>query len=181
MKRAGFTLLEMLVGLALMALLAIMLGDGLRTGLEVTNRVESRTKDTHALVIAHRAFHGLIESAFPLRSDDAHGAHLQFRGDETSLELVGPAPSRQSGGLTTRRIRLEDGALVLTSRRGSRDRATRLSTNAKLSYFGVPERGQPAKWLPKWENRPDFPWLVRMRMPGWPDAIARPRLREAVR
>jgi prepilin-type N-terminal cleavage/methylation domain-containing protein len=181
MKRAGFTLLEMLVGLALMALLAMMLGDGLRTGLEVTNRVDSRTKDTRALVIAHRAFHGLIESAFPLRSDDAHGAHLQFRGDETSLELVGPASSQQSGGLTTQGIRLEDGALVLTNGRGWRDRAASLSSDAKLSYFGVPERGQPAKWLSKWENRPNFPRLVRMRVPGWPDAIARPRLREAVR
>lgn len=181
MRRAGFTLLEMLVGLALMAVLAMILADSLRSSLDVTERVETRSADNKTLVAAHRAFHGLIESAFPLRSDDAHAATIRFRGDEKTVALVGPAPPEQPGGLTARGILLSEGAMTLTGRRGWRQHVGAISDDAALSYFGVPERGLPPRWLPRWKDRPGFPLLVRLRAPGWPDAISRPRLREAIR
>ena len=181
MRRAGFTLLEMLVGLTLMALLTIMLADSLRSGLDVTERVEASAGDTRDLVTAHRAFHTLIESAFPLRSDDARGANLRFRGDGKSLELVGPSAPGQPGGLTARGIRLGDGTMTLTGARGWRRPVAALSRDATLAYFGVSEPGQPPRWLPRWKDRPGFPLLVRLRATGWPDAVGRPRLREAIR
>ena len=181
MKHAGFTLLEMLVGLTLMALLAVMLSDSLRTGLDVTDRVETRSEDTRSMVIAHRTFHKLIESAFPLRSADAHAANLRFTGSRQSMEFVGPSPATQLGGLTARGIRILDGDMILTGARGSSQRVGPISHDATFYYFGIPERGQPPQWLREWNERPDFPLLVRLRASGWPDAVSRPRLREAIR
>lgn len=181
MKRAGFTLLEMLVGLSLMGLLVIMLADTLRTGLTVTKSVELRSSDTRTLVTAHRAFHALVESAFPLRSNDAHGANLRFRGDEKSLELIGAAPPGQPGGLTARGIRLGDSELSLTGARGWRLHLGAISADATLAYFGAPARGLPPRWLGQWKDKPGFPLLVRLRATGWPDAVSRPRLQKAIR
>jgi prepilin-type N-terminal cleavage/methylation domain-containing protein len=181
MKRTGFTLLEMLVGLTLMALLTIVLAGSMRSGLDVTGRVEAKAEDTHALVAAHRAFHTLIESAFPLRSDDARAISLRFDGDGKSLELIGPSAPQQLGGLITRGIRLDNGEMALIGARGWRRRVATLSSEATLSYFGAPERGSPPRWLTQWKDRASFPLLVRLRVTGWPDAVSRPRLREAIR
>jgi prepilin-type N-terminal cleavage/methylation domain-containing protein len=181
MRRAGFTLLEMLVGLTLMAVLSMVLAGGLRSGLDITERVEARSRDSKTLVAAHRAFHGLIESAFPLRSDDAHGANLRFQGDAKTAAFVGPAPPGRLGGLMARGILLSEGAMTLTGARGWSQHVGAISDDATLSYFGVPERGVPPQWLPRWKDRPGFPLLVRLRVSGWPDAVSRPRLREAIR
>jgi prepilin-type N-terminal cleavage/methylation domain-containing protein len=181
MKHAGFTLLEMLVGLTLMAFLAVMLSDSLRTGLDVTDRVETRSEDTRSMVIAHRTFHKLIESAFPLRSADAHAANLRFTGNRQSMELVGPSPATHLGGLTTRGLLIRDREIILTGTRGAHRRVGPISHDASFHYFGIPERGQPPQWLREWKNQPGFPLLVRLRASGWPDAVSRPRLREAIR
>ncbi|MDA0340683.1 MAG: prepilin-type N-terminal cleavage/methylation domain-containing protein [Proteobacteria bacterium] len=182
MRQAGFTLLEVLVGLTLMGLLAVLLGGGLRTGLDVTGRLDTRSEQTAELIRGHRAFRGLIESAFPLRSTDAHGATLRFQGEAKSLQLVGPAAVDQIGGLSAQGIRLaEDGALVITGARGWQRRIAVLPKDAALSYFGAPEPNRRPRWLNQWRDQPSFPLLVRLRAQGWPTAIARPRLRQAVR
>ncbi|MDG2285759.1 MAG: type II secretion system protein, partial [Alphaproteobacteria bacterium] len=144
MKPGGFTLLEMLVALSLMALLAVMLSDGLRTGLDVADRVESRSDAVRDTIRVHREFRALIETAFPLRADDAHAAALQFRGDENSLELVGPAAPHQPGGLTTRGILLEEGTgMHLTGARGWSLAIGAIPPDASLSYFSAPEPNAP--------------------------------------
>jgi general secretion pathway protein J len=181
-KTRGFTLLEMLVALSLMALLAVMLSDGLRSGLDVTDRVESRSDAVRGTIRVHQEFRALIETAFPLRADDAHAASLRFRGDGTSLELVGPAAPHQPGGLTTRGILLEEvTGMHLTGARGWRLAIGSIPPDASLSYFGAPEPNTPPRWLASWKDRRDFPLLVRLSAENWPDVIARPRLREAVR
>lgn len=181
MRQAGFTVLELLVGLTLMGLLAVLLATSLRSGLDVAGRVEARAAGTHSMVAAHRAFQDLVETAFPLRVADAHGANTRFHGAPSSLDLVGPSRASQPGGLTGYRLDLSDNRMTIIGARGNSRHVTELPDGAALSYFGAPERNQPARWLADWRDRPTFPLLVRLRVPGWPDAVGRPRSREAIR
>lgn len=185
MRQAGFTLLELLVGLTLMGFLAVLLATSLRSGLDVTSRVEARATGARAMIEAHRTFRDLVETAFPLRADDAHGANTRFRGTRISLDLVGPAraeaPGGSPAGLTAYRLDLSSDTIALIGPRGLRHVVAALPGGASLAYFGPPGRNEPARWLADWKDRPAFPLLVRLRVPGWPDAIGRPRSREAIR
>ncbi len=181
MRQAGFTVLELLVGLTLMGLLAVLLAVSLRSGLDVTSRVEARATGTRSMVMAHRTFRDLIETAFPLRANDAHGANTRFRGEVGALDLVGPSREENPGGLTAHRLDLSNNRMTMVGARGDRHVLTALPDGASLSYFGAPGRNEPARWLSDWRDRPAFPLLVRLRVPGWPDAIGRPRSREAIR
>jgi general secretion pathway protein J len=185
MRQAGFTVLELLVGLTLMGLLAVLLATSIRSGLNVTNRVEARATDTGSMIAAHRGFRDLVETVFPLRADDAHGANARFQGGVASLDLVGPARAEPSGGslagLVAYRLDLADNRMTLVDPRGDRHLVTALPDGASLAYFGAPSRNEPARWLAEWKGRAEFPLLVRLRVPGWPDAVGRPRSREAIR
>jgi prepilin-type N-terminal cleavage/methylation domain-containing protein len=181
MRQAGFTLLELLVGLTLMGLLAVLLSDTLRSGLDVGARVEKSGAEARAALRVHDTFHRLVESAFPLRVDDAQGVFLQFRGEARSLTLVAPAGADQPGGLPVHAIALTGDGLMLTSGRRPPRTIASVPEGAAFAYFGPPDRGEPAQWLASWRDRTAFPLLVRLRVPGWPDAVGRLRTREAIR
>lgn len=180
-RQSGFTLLELLVGLILMGLLAVLLATSMRSGLDVTQRVETRASDTQAMVDAHATFLDLIETAFPSRSTDAHGANMRFDGSARSIDLLGPSRAETTAGLTARGLDVSNNQMALTSARGERRVIAALPAGAALAYFGATERGQAADWRDAWTGQEAFPLLVRLRVPGWPDAIARPRAKEAIR
>ena len=186
MKQSGFTLLELLVGLTLMILLVVLLASSMRSGLDVTRRVETRATDTQAMVAAHEAFQDIIETAFPSRSTDAHGASMRFDGTTSGLELLGPSRAEPPAGLISRGLTplglvISNDRMALTRARAERRVIAALPPGAVFSYFGATQRDQAAEWREEWIGQRTFPSLVRLRVPGWPDAIARPRAREAIR
>lgn len=181
MRQAGFTLLELLIGLSLMGLLALVLAGSLRSGLDVTDRVGERAVEVKTVVEAHALLRRLVDSAVPLRTDDAHGVNLRFQGNAQSLNLVAPSGRDGSGGLIVHRLAIADGHLVAAAGRQAPRPVASLPPGAAFAYFGAPDRDQPEQWLTEWSDRTSFPLLVRLRVPGWPDAVARPRMREAIR
>ena len=196
---AGFTLLELLVSLALLALLAGLIAGGLGFG----RRVWRATGDLDRLssisavrqVLADR-----LAEAMPLADPGAGGVpRLAFRGDSREVAFVTPMPGRRGpaglyrtvlrwqGGAGGGRLELEQSVFQATTD-GSvpGPRAHRLLGGVQglsLRYFGATKAGEPATWHPAWDVPNRLPRLIGLSLafaPGepasWPELIVPLRL-----
>lgn len=168
---AGFTLLELLVAIAVAALLAVLVGQGLRTGVLATERARDHalaTQDRAGLETVLRSRIGLAQ---PLVDPDDREGAIRFVGDPSSIALVvlgpnGPVPGRITIG--------GDGLLSLGGRFGG-DLTFALGRGAVFTYFGR-RRGDPAPgWTGRWERQRELPDLVRLSLPGGATIDVRPR------
>lgn len=194
----GFTLVELLVGLTVMALLSLVLFGGLRFGIRAWETGGARMEQTHraeAVQSLLRRQLGQIRFLPPATDADAV---MSFTGDRDSLTFVAPLPvHRGIGGsylfhlakserngrsdltlawslyrpelLTTGPSTLEAGTTLLEDIAG-----------VELSYFGAPLPEQAPQWWGAWDLNDGEPQLVRVRVefqPGdlrrWPDLIVR--------
>src|SRR5882672_4385857 len=203
-RAAGFTLIEMLVALALVALMSVAMLEAYRFSqrtLLQTTRVEATA---HDIAGAQRLLRRLIEHAYPFESTDAGrsaGVPHGLAGDSRKLELSAPA-SAHLGGVGHYRYSIEltqDGALEvswLLDRHGTpaSDAPTATQHEAILSgaasiaidYLELIERGSgqiEPNWRDNWIDKSDLPALVRIRVvfpPNdrrqWPELIVAPRI-----
>jgi general secretion pathway protein J len=176
MRQAGFTLLELLVAMALMALLAVGLGSGIHLGTRVWERAEvgrgewSERQTTRLLL--QRTLQRLIPQSLSQEPTDATAL---FLGGRRALRFVGPAPGESAPpGLYRMEFALVpgDSGLEFVFRwqphtgeplgapfiaAGQRVLLSAID-GAALSYFGTREEG----WLAAWNGRVDLPQLVRL-------------------
>lgn len=176
MRQAGFTLLELLVAMTLMALVAAGLSSGIHFGTRVWERAEagrqawSERQATRLLL--QRTLQRLIPQSL---SQEATDTTLLFLGDRAALRFVGPAPAESAPpGLYRMELALmpADSGLDLVFRwqpysgeplRSPLDTAERRVLlhgldDAAFAYFGSREEG----WLSAWGRRVDLPRLVRL-------------------
>jgi general secretion pathway protein J len=176
MSQRGFTLVELLIALALTGLVALLLLDATRMAAQGTNRVAAQAERLEA----RRALDDLLRRqlsatiASPLLPNAA-----PLVGGPQKLEFLSLAED-SGAGLYRVRLDLEDGGLVLSRSAvagGMPERtllAPRLTTFA-LAYFGAPPDGGDAKWQERWEATRALPSLVRVTL-DLGDGMARPPL-----
>ena len=185
-RSAGFTLLEVLVGLLILGLVISGLAGSTRFGLAAAG-TQSRIASEHEdLEPADRLLRRLVAGmALP-----ADGRQPGLLGDRTGFACLTRAPAVQAPGLATRvdAFVAVNGARQLVLRWSPHWHAERLVPRAppaeavllqgidrlEISYLS-PDRGG---WLASW-NRTDLPGLIRIRLlfpPGdprhWPPIIA---------
>jgi len=176
MRQAGFTLLELLVAMTLMALVAAGLSSGIHFGTRVWERTEagrqagSERQATRLLL--QRTLQRLIPQSL---SQEATETTILFAGDRTVLRFIGPAPAESAPpGLYRMEFALVPAgpgqALVfrwqpyagepLLGPFDAADRRVLLHglDTAAFTYFGSREEG----WLSAWGQRVDLPRLVRL-------------------
>lgn len=191
-REAGFSLVELLVSLAVMGLMASLLLSGLVTGRRAWDRVDQRTRASEDVAAAQSLLRTLIRRLYPQGSLRGSRPFVQFFGDEHRM-LFQSAPTDAEAPAPPRFYRLSlsaGGALMLESRHGTArdpDRMTDSATitrdvrSVEFSYFGraLPD-GQP-RWRPRWQDQPVPPQAIRVRLtyaPGdrrrWPELIAQP-------
>ena len=197
-RQGGFTLLEMLVAITVLALLMIGLTQGVRTGFafwasQTRRSAEVTELDSTARVLRHLLTDIPIRPAIP----GAGQVAILFEGHSAMLSFVGDLPT---GFGDSRRakidIALRGNDLVLdwtphrhevSSSPPPRPAEVRLLRGVKaleFAYWGDPGgSGGAAAWLPEWVS-PALPELVRIRLSfgkgdgrRWPDLVAAPQLR----
>jgi general secretion pathway protein J len=176
MRQAGFTLLELLVAMTLMALVAAGLSSGIHFGTRVWERAEAGrqawSERFAARLLLQRTLQRLIPQSL---SQEATETTMLFVGDRAALRFVGPAPAESAPpGLYRMEFALVRGnaGLDLAFRwqpysgeplRSPLDAADRRVLlhgldDATFTYFGSREEG----WLAAWGRRVDLPRLVRL-------------------
>jgi prepilin-type N-terminal cleavage/methylation domain-containing protein len=188
---SGFTLIEVVIVLAVTGLILAMLSQGVRIGLRGTDSYRRVTGLPAEMEPVERALRRMIERMDP----GMYPEPPVVRGSDRAIAFTTELPDPATGGSMTADVRLEvdGGRLVLWWTRHARgipfgappppgrevllDRVVRL----EVSYA---ERWVRPAWLAGW-SKPAMPGLVRLRLVlpdgrgAWPPIIVRPQREQA--
>jgi general secretion pathway protein J len=190
-RRAGFTLLEVVIALALFGLLLAALGQGLRFGLKTWDLQAAAAGRSDALLATDRGLRRLIEamepenSASPLSAVDGRADRLSFvtrfpaaLGWDRRVDAV---LTLGSGGRLVLRWHPHRHEISFAS--PAADTETVLLDGVErlaLAYWRPAAPGIAGGWVDSW-NQPGLPALVRVRLSfgkgdprHWPDLVAAP-------
>jgi general secretion pathway protein J len=190
-SQAGFTLVETLASLTLLALLSLMLIAGAATGRAWSARL-GRGAEGESVEAAQQALRSRLEGVFPAIAALSNLPIIDFQGQDDRVDFDAPAPA-SAGPDAFWRYRLElepNGDLALLARNDLALDETRYAqrqillrgvAGLQLAYFGPYGTAGVVGWAGRWQNQSAVPRLVRVRLsfpPGdrrrWPDLVIRP-------
>ncbi len=203
--QSGFTLLELLLAVTLLALIAVMLAGGLRLGARVWESGEERAQALARLELVQGFLRRQVSGARPLiMGRIASQPRYAFEGEPERLRLAVLAPPQLGAGgfylVTIERLPAKSGAnegdeLRLDWRLyhpemediGASDEGTERVLlegieRVKFSYFGALRRDTERRWRERWEDQRALPELVRLEIEfsdpsrHWPQFVAAPKV-----
>lgn len=198
-RNRGFTLIEMLVSLALLGMVAAMLLNGLRTTSMFGQRSARQFGADETVIAAQRVLRDRIEQLRPIVDPDSAVALVDAVGDQKmfTFQSVPLARSEPDSLWRYRIILTPAGDLTLLTANSLDDRHDFMMPGSKgwqpmtllknvqsfeINYFGARQTGLGTSWQINWFQRPQPPALVRLRVAFrvgdrrvWPDLIVRPR------
>ncbi len=199
--RAGFTLVEVLIGIAVLAMLATLIAGGIRMGGRAWTGAERRTANSDDMVLVQNLLRRTIVRARPAyASADPSDRIIVFAGEPNALGLMAPQPGTQyAGPWVYQRFFVnrygDSRALFVNLRRvqaagayfqvATPDRIMVLDhvSDVRFAYFGSASAGEPPAWWDSWMNRTRLPDLVRVRITrdspalrAWPELIVATRV-----
>lgn len=194
-RESGFTLVELLVALSLLALLAMLLHAGIRDGARAWRTVDARSGQLESLLLAQSFLRERISSLGPPPdiAEPAAGT-AWFDGADDRLTITTPwletlpvaglyrmqfaaAPaSGEPAGLVVRWEPQSDPGTASPRSAGQRELLDGMR-RLHFAYFGAAEEGGPKAWHETWRSGTRPPELVRLDVefddPGriWPTLI----------
>lgn len=192
-SEAGFTLVEMLVGLVLTSLLAAMLLGAIRYGLTIRERTALRATAFDKVVAVQDFLRNSLTLAYPRLVGEANGTgRLEFEGTSTWVRFV--APAMQSGGrggradFTVAMSQSSPPALVIdiddprAAANGRKDTLLKDVAGVTFSYLPKVASGE-VRWADHWDRGMTMPAAIRVNVqfpPGdqrfWPELLIVPRI-----
>ncbi|GGF36530.1 general secretion pathway protein GspJ [Aliidongia dinghuensis] len=190
---AGFTLLELLVVLAIFGLMSVLLSGGLRTIGHLVAGGTDRLDRASGLALTSNFLERVLADARPLPTGDGEDA-VAFDGTANGLRFVGPPPVYLApGAFHAERLGVEDegGRHRLVFRAGALGDARQSRSvlldgvgAARFAYFGADVGAGRPGWHDRWPGAWGLPALVRLRITfadgsSAPDLVVAPRPAEA--
>lgn len=195
MKQRGFTLLEMVIGMALLGFVLLLLFSGLRLGSRSWDAGERITSEMARQVAITNFLHRQLSLVYPFRWKKDGQAALAFDGEQSHVYFVAAIPAHLGpGGLQL---------LVLEETRDRGGSALRLRWQSpspetkefvfpdessevyllrdletfEISYFGSSNPDTEPSWHASWTNEARLPKLVRVKIAtkngkAWPEIVA---------
>lgn len=177
---AGFTVVELLVSLVILALVMSFLPGTLRIGQRVWESDAAFSRHEAMASFRRVAEDRLTETMPVFARNRALGLRLDFSGEPNKVAFIAPAPTGPAGGGVYRfELMGDDGpGLVLRQTLFRQDSETRAAAalpavshvaparigGVSFRYFGRAEAGAAAQWQTRW-TRPDaLPDLVEMSL-----------------
>jgi len=194
---AGFTLVEILVALALFSLLATLLFDNVRFGLHAWKHGSAHAEQFEHSMMSQDLMRRMIGNIYPMLVTDGTRQRIDFDGSSDAVSFLGNAPIVASGGRFRFRFSVERqqdrNNLVMRSTSELADpqdasmttRTILLSDidRAEFSYFGETATERTARWQDDWTQRSEMPGVVRIRVAfrsgdarRWPELLVAPRI-----
>ena len=188
-KPAGFTLLEMLVGLTLLGVLLILIYSALNVGLRAWDTGDRRASEASHLRIVQSFMRRELGQVFPIRWRGIAESKIAFEGGKREIKFVTAlnlGAAVKEGGLQWGHLYLaDDSEPGLDGKRGqslflkrevfdlqAKDwsgldgaKPTRLLDGVKsieISYFGAENDTADPKWVDEWAHPQRMPLLVKI-------------------
>lgn len=200
MTRAnGYTLIELLVGLAILGMMAAMLVAGLGASGLMAARARTQADALEPVASAQMVLRARLERLRAAPKLTASRAVADIDGEPQSLDFTGAPPDREMPDalFRYRLARSSAGDVTLVSApviaienadgTGPRQSWTSITlahgaSGLSIAYFGDDPLSGGRTWQGHWYDRPQPPDLIRVRIAfpagdkrRWPDLIARPR------
>lgn len=192
--QAGFTLLELLVALALVALISVVLTGGIHFGARVWEASRIQTESASEILAIRRFVRERLLAARPVRAigDDKGEGTASLSGNSAALRLVTLMPAYAArGGLYHFELAATagDGRTALTAKwwpyggaeAGPGSGQRRLLDGIedfRISYFGAPGSSDAMAWYDDWRDLGALPRLISIKIafPAgdarvWPELI----------
>jgi len=165
---AGFTLLELMVAMTLLALLSLVLFGGLRFGRQAWSTAADGTLSMNAVRAFQDEIRTDIARAHPVFLADPQHPHIDFDGGPSQLMLLAPAHDG-SGGLE-RLVIASDGDVTTIAGRvelANGPAATYLKSvkgigSMHFAYFGQIKGETAPAWHEEWRKQTRLPLLIRI-------------------
>jgi general secretion pathway protein J len=191
----GFTLLELLIAIALLGLLTTILLAGFRFETRQVDRQATRLARSAKLADAYAFLRAHLAAARPIVGVNSSGTAIVFDGRSAVVSFVDAAPQSALGDglylysveVASRQLRIHwrpfDGAVSdAIDEAGDDLMLLKDVSHADLKYYGslVPASG-PA-WYGEWRNAADLPTLIQLNLvfadgERAPALVVAPRLR----
>lgn len=186
----GFTLLELLVGIALFAMLSTLVLGGIRLGIRSWDAVAERSADSEQIRIVHQLLRRQLTGSLALAASSSGRWLLQFEGDSKSLRFVTEFPTYVAGGGAqmvilaaennggTKRLLLRWWPLHAADGAAPQDEAVLLPdlSNVEIGYFGAVDQNALPQWRDHWSGMRHPPQLIKIRVTNhagisWPPLV----------
>ncbi len=186
----GFTLIEVLISIALLSIAFTLLLSGFRFTIKAWDAGERTSHRMSDLQVVHRVFNNMLSRAFPVTINDDSDPQFAFEGNPRSLRFAAFLPPYPTaGGLYTIELflRSEDENELLIMKRSTFD-AERffeenpggeemllLKTNRDLSFAYFDAKQQEGAWSDHWGEAARYPRMVKLAFGDgeqfWPDIL----------
>jgi general secretion pathway protein J len=191
---AGFSLIEALASLIVVAMIGLMLVEGVSTGRRVWERIDTREAHGEALEAAQTILRDRIEQIYPATLYDKSPPYIDFRGTAEQMTfLANPPVSERPAAIRRYTLALDTATNVVLSSISDVSPPDQAPVTRQIlllgvrqldvAYFGAAQPDFARRWRPVWTNESSLPEAVRLRLtfePGderqWPDLIIRPRV-----
>jgi len=184
---AGFTLLELMVALTLLALLSLVLFGGLRFGRQVWQTAEEGVASTNAVRAFQDELRRDIARAQPVFIDDPFHPRVDFDGAPSQLMLL--APAHDGSGSLERLVVTSDADVSTIAGRpelANRAGATYVKSlkgigDLRFAYYGRLAGETAADWHGEWHQQTRLPLLIRVDAAAdkgaiWPLLVVSPHI-----
>lgn len=203
-RERGFTLIEMLVALAIFGLLMVMVQQGLSFAATTRDRMLARSDSVQQLVLVRDLIARQLARAQLVGWGTGQEKTLAFQAGPEVLRFANLTPSYQAGSawqlwefslaragddrrqLLLRRAPMsyDKPGFALLERVEPRLLAT-ISAPVQFGYFGRLDQERPAAWLETWRSNSQLPQAVRLTDPtesgAWPDLVIGMRIDAGIR
>jgi type II secretion system protein J len=194
-RERGFTLLELMVSMALMILIGVLAFASLSFARASLERTQTRVSDVEEIANVQSRLREWIERAYPFEMDRA--TRLVFyplSGDDRSLTIsTSLGAEARLNRLSRVRIRFDEAGQALVFQhqleRNDLDQPSLdspqhpLLSGVSTVRFDYLELGTPARWVSNWTRREAFPLAIRLKIDFidgdsrvFPDLVASPHL-----
>lgn len=196
----GYTLIELVVALAILALASLLMIEGARMGTHAWAAVNARLTRVDAIAVAQSVLRLRLQQLYPYRpSRGAPENAYALVGHPADMSFSAPGPRSAPGEMLRYRIYLQPhGATADLKIAWREDTGTEMTdggiggwrdesllddvADLRVDYLARSENGAGA-WTSTWSDQMEPPTLVRVRLKlvhgavgDWPELVVRPRI-----
>jgi general secretion pathway protein J len=175
-REAGLTLVELLVALAVLALVSGLLVTGLHSAATGWPRIVRSNADNEEREATRRMLTRLFAEIYPARLDKAGGGFVEFAGGRDRMDFLAPLARRfGTDDIVRYTLRFHGDGLRVAWRLDRRAEAGEENVIAAaaeeiipdwregaFAYYGPVEAGGEPQWSTRWKERKALPLLVRL-------------------
>ncbi len=168
---SGFTLVELMVSMTIMAIVLLIISNGFRLGMDAWDRGESETGLTQRYRVLTGLLSQQLKSAYPYRIDTEDEKFAVFKGEEDSVLFVTSIADPPFGGFKWIRYSLKDGTLfykegILPDKEfedkitGSEEIVDTDVGEMKIAYYSKDDED----WKDSWDYGENLPGAVKVQI-----------------